>query len=83
MWHGGGLDQSRSDAWLPALDRLTAGTRIGPDRKASIWPPEDIQCDGPARVLLGNHGIASSAIACPSLINYLAVRLKAGERLAL
>ena len=36
--------------------------------------------DGPARVLLGSHGSASNAIASPSPINYLAVRLKAGER---
>jgi redox-sensitive bicupin YhaK (pirin superfamily) len=36
--------------------------------------------DGPARVLLGRYGSASSAIASPSPINYLAVRLRAGER---
>jgi redox-sensitive bicupin YhaK (pirin superfamily) len=36
--------------------------------------------DGPARVLLGSYGSASSAIESPSPINYLAVRLKAGER---
>jgi redox-sensitive bicupin YhaK (pirin superfamily) len=31
-------------------------------------------------VLLGRYGSASSAITTPSPINYLAVRLKAGER---
>jgi redox-sensitive bicupin YhaK (pirin superfamily) len=36
--------------------------------------------DGPARVLLGSYGSASSVIASPSPINYLAVRLTAGER---
>jgi redox-sensitive bicupin YhaK (pirin superfamily) len=36
--------------------------------------------DGPARILLGSYGSASSAIQAPSPINYLAVRLKAGER---
>src|SRR3984893_2979295 len=41
--------------------------------------PEDVPEDGPARVLLGSYGPASSAIATPSPINYLAVRLKAGE----
>jgi redox-sensitive bicupin YhaK (pirin superfamily) len=35
---------------------------------------------GSVRVLLGSYGSASSAIASPSPINYLAVRLKAGER---
>jgi redox-sensitive bicupin YhaK (pirin superfamily) len=39
-----------------------------------------VQSDGPAHVLLGSYGSASSAIASPSPINYLAVRLKAGER---
>ena len=31
-------------------------------------------------MLLGNHGSAKSAIEAPSPINYLAVRLKGGER---
>ena len=42
--------------------------------------PEDIHRDGPARILLGSYGSASSAIKAPSPINYLAVSLKAGER---
>ena len=42
--------------------------------------PEDVQQDGPARVLLCSYGSASSAIVAPAPINYLAVRLKAGER---
>jgi redox-sensitive bicupin YhaK (pirin superfamily) len=42
--------------------------------------PEEVSQDGSARVLLGSYGSASSAIASPSPINYLAVRLKAGER---
>src|SRR4029077_16243764 len=42
--------------------------------------PEDVPQDGSVRVLLGSYGSASSAIAPPSPINYLAVRLKAGER---
>ena len=42
--------------------------------------PEGIPNDGPAHVLLGSYGTATSAIKAPSPINYLAVRLKAGER---
>jgi redox-sensitive bicupin YhaK (pirin superfamily) len=42
--------------------------------------PEDVPEDGPARVLLGSYGSASSAIASPSPINYLTIRLRAGER---
>jgi redox-sensitive bicupin YhaK (pirin superfamily) len=39
----------------------------------------DVPQHGPARVLLGSYGSASSTIASPSPINYLAVRLEAGE----
>ncbi len=42
--------------------------------------PDAIQHDGPASVLLGSYGSATSAIEAPSPINYLAVRLKEGER---
>ena len=42
--------------------------------------PEDVPQDGPARILLGSYGSTTSVIASPSPINYLAVRLKAGER---
>jgi hypothetical protein len=42
--------------------------------------PEAIQHDGAASVLLGSYGSAVSAIEAPSPINYLALRLKAGER---
>ena len=42
--------------------------------------PEDVAADGPLRVLLGSYGGASSPIKSPSSINYLAVRLKTGER---
>ena len=52
---------------------------LGPS--ASLYQaPEDIQRDGPASVLLGSYGTATSAIEAPSPINYLAVRLEAGDR---
>jgi redox-sensitive bicupin YhaK (pirin superfamily) len=52
---------------------------LGPSE--SIYQaPEVIPRDGPARVLLGSYGTATSAIKAPSPINYLAVQLKAGER---
>jgi redox-sensitive bicupin YhaK (pirin superfamily) len=41
---------------------------------------EDVPEDGSVRVLLGSYGTASSAIASPSPINYLAIRLRAGQR---
>jgi redox-sensitive bicupin YhaK (pirin superfamily) len=79
MWHGGGLDKAGRtrgfQLWIALPPELESGPTI------SIYQsPEDVPQDGPARVLLGSYGSASSAIASPSPINYLAIRLKAGER---
>jgi redox-sensitive bicupin YhaK (pirin superfamily) len=79
MWHGGGLDEAGRtrgfQLWIALPPKLELGPTI------SIYQArDDVPQDGPARVLLGSYGSASNAIASPSPINYLAVRLKAGER---
>jgi redox-sensitive bicupin YhaK (pirin superfamily) len=79
MWHGGGLDKPGRtrgfQLWIALPPELESGPTL------SIYQaPEDVRTDGPARVLLGSYGSASSPIVSPSPINYLAVRLKAGER---
>ncbi len=79
MWHGGGLDKAGRtrgfQLWIALPPKLELGPTI------SIYQaPDDVPEDGPARVLLGSYGSASNAIAFPSPINYLVVRLKAGER---
>jgi redox-sensitive bicupin YhaK (pirin superfamily) len=38
-----------------------------------------VERDGPAQVLLGHYGHAQSGFALPALINYLVVRLSAGQ----
>ena len=79
MWHGGGLDKAGRTRGFQLWIALPPALELGPT--ISIYlAPEDVQSDGPARVLLGNHGVASSPMVAPSPINYLAVRLKAGER---
>jgi redox-sensitive bicupin YhaK (pirin superfamily) len=79
MWHGGGLDKAGRTRGFQLWIALPPALELGPT--ISIYQPSgDVQSDGPARVLLGSYGSASSAIASPSPINYLAVRLKAGER---
>jgi len=79
MWHGGGLDKAGRTRGFQLWIALPPELELGPT--VSIYqPPEDIQSDGPARVLLGHSGAVSSVIESPSPINYLAVRLKAGER---
>jgi redox-sensitive bicupin YhaK (pirin superfamily) len=80
VWHGGGggggPGRTRGfQLWIALPPRL----ELGPS--ASLYQsPEAIQHDGPASVLLGSHGSATSAIDAPSPLNYIAVRLKEGER---
>ena len=79
MWHGGGLDKAGRTRGFQLWIALPPELELGPT--ISIYQaPEDVPQDGPARVLLGGYGSASKAIPSPSPINYLAVRLKAGER---
>jgi redox-sensitive bicupin YhaK (pirin superfamily) len=79
MWHGGGLEQAGRTRGFQLWIALPPALESGPT--LSIFQgPEDVREDGPARVLLGTYGSASSVIESPSPINYLALRLKAGER---
>src|SRR2546426_11059873 len=79
MWHGGGLDAAGRTRGFQLWIALPPELELGPT--VSIYQaPEGLPEDGPARVLLGSHGSASSAIESPSPINYLVVSLKAGER---
>jgi redox-sensitive bicupin YhaK (pirin superfamily) len=79
MWHGGGLDKAGRTRGFQLWIALPPELELGPT--ISIYQaPKDVPQDGPARVLLGSYGSASNVIAPPSPINYLAVRLKAGER---
>src|SRR5258707_11535016 len=79
MWHGGGLDKAGRTRGFQLWIALPPALELGPTISLYL-APEDVRSDGPARVLLGNHGVASSPIVYPSPINYLAVRLKAGKR---
>jgi len=42
--------------------------------------PDAVQNDGPVRVILGQHGNATSPIRAPAGINYFHIRLKDGQR---
>jgi redox-sensitive bicupin YhaK (pirin superfamily) len=79
MWHGGGLDKEGRTRGFQLWIALPPELELGPT--ISLYQaPEDVPEDGPARVLLGSYGSASSAIASPSPLTYLAVTLKARER---
>jgi redox-sensitive bicupin YhaK (pirin superfamily) len=77
-WHGGGGGESSRARGFQLWLALPPEHELGPVE--SIYQaPGDIAQDGPARVLLGTHGAATSELGGPSSINYLAVRLKAGK----
>lgn len=79
MWHGGGAAKGVRargfQLWLalPAEDELGA-------THSRYLPPSEIEGAGPARVILGSHEGARSAIGTRASINYLHVVLKDGEQ---
>lgn len=79
MWHGGSIDalghMRGFQLWIALPPHLELGPTIG-----IYQSPAEIPVEGPAQVLLGRYGSASSTITPPSPINYLSVRLRAGER---
>jgi redox-sensitive bicupin YhaK (pirin superfamily) len=79
MWHGGGLDQSGRTRGFQLWIALPPELELGPTISL-FQAPEEVRREGPARVLLGSYRATSSAIESPAPINYLALRLKAGQR---
>ena len=64
MWHGGGLDKAGRTRGFQLWIALPPELELGPT--ISIYQaPEDVPEEGPARVLLGSYGSASSAMAVP------------------
>src|SRR6195256_5439583 len=79
VWHGGGAGEPGRTRGFQLWIALPPELEVGPSESVYL-PPEGIPNDGPVRVLLGSYGTATSEIKAPSPMNYLAVRLKAGER---
>jgi redox-sensitive bicupin YhaK (pirin superfamily) len=79
VWHGGGAGEPGRTRGFQLWIALPPDLELGPS-VSRYQSPQDLQQDGPARVLLGRHGSATSPIETPSPINYLAVRLRAGDR---
>jgi redox-sensitive bicupin YhaK (pirin superfamily) len=79
LWHGGGAGEPGRTRGFQLWIALPPELELGPSESVYL-APEVIPNDGPARVLLGRYGTAASSIKAPSPINYLALRLKAGER---
>ncbi len=79
VWHGGGFGEPGRTRGFQLWIALPPELELGPSESIYL-SPEIIPYDGPASVLLGSYGTATSAIKAPSPMNYLAVHLKAGER---
>jgi len=77
-WHGGGLDETGRARGFQLWLALAPDHELGPVENVYL-DPDAVARDGPARVLVGTHGGATSSIKAPASVNYLAVRLLAGE----
>ena len=79
VWHSGGPgDPGRTrgfQLWIALPPHLELG-----DSESIYQSAADLPQTGPARILLGQYGGETSAIATPSSINYLAVSLAPGEQ---
>jgi redox-sensitive bicupin YhaK (pirin superfamily) len=81
VWHGGGAGDDQRTRGFQLWIALPPALELGPSTSLYLGP-EAIRQDGPASILLGSYGSATSEIVAPSPINCLAVRLKASERWA-
>ena len=79
VWHtGGALGTTRArgyQLWValpPEMESIESA--------AQYLGGEHFQWQGPARVILGRHGEATSKVSAPTTINYLDVELKKGEK---
>jgi redox-sensitive bicupin YhaK (pirin superfamily) len=79
VWHAGRAVDCQRLRGLQLWVALPPELEEGPPESQYISPPE-VQTDGPARIAIGRHGKASSAVRPPESLNYLNVRLKDGER---
>jgi redox-sensitive bicupin YhaK (pirin superfamily) len=79
VWHTGAPVSDSPMLGFQLWVALPASEENAPAQSLYLAPSQVPQ-EGPARVLLGCYGAAQSAIPAPASMNYLAVRLKDGER---
>lgn len=79
VWHGGQVGDAGHVEGFQLWLALPAQDENSPAQSRYL-APEEVQSDGPARVILGQYGRARSAIATSASINYLHVKLADGER---
>jgi redox-sensitive bicupin YhaK (pirin superfamily) len=77
-WHGGGLGDTGRARGFQLWLALPPEQELGPTENVYL-APDAVAGDGPARVLVGAHGGVASALRFPTSLNYLVLRLSAGE----
>jgi redox-sensitive bicupin YhaK (pirin superfamily) len=77
VWHtGAALQQAKGfQLWIALAEELENSPS-----QSHYLSADQVSVEEPARVILGAHGRAKSAILSPERINYLDVQLAAGER---
>ena len=78
VWHDGGIVEGDTTRLFQLWVALPDDQENSPAESQYIHASE-IQEDGPVRVLLGQHGKASSPIRAPRGINYFHIRLRPGQ----
>ena len=79
VWHtGGAVGTARAKGYQLWIALPPEMENIEPE--AQYLGGEHFQSHGPARVILGRHGEATSKVSAPTTINYLDVVLKKGEK---
>jgi redox-sensitive bicupin YhaK (pirin superfamily) len=79
VWHSGSIEGDRRAKGFQLWIALGPELETGPPESYYLTD-EDVPADGPARVVLGRYGKTASRIPAPPGINYLDIRLRAGER---
>jgi len=79
VWHDGGAAPGEPLRGFQLWVALPPSEENAPAESQYI-APEQVEKEGPARVILGSYGRASSPIRAPAGITYLHVQLQGGQR---
>ncbi len=77
-WHGGGPGDTGHTRGFQLWLALPPDEELGPVENIYL-SPDGVARAGPARILIGHYGDALSSLKAAGSLNYLAVRLRAGE----
>lgn len=79
VWHDGGPLEGDPLRVFQLWIALPQEEELSPPESQYI-PSDTVEQEGPVRVMLGQHGLASSPIRAPDGINFFHIRLKDGQQ---